>query len=103
MQSVLHTKGQGREISFFCHHHWQAAHLEERGSTQNTEVNLETGDALGGAKWTRRRRGLRREKHTWRARERCAHDEGAFGGYRERSWRIGLQQAHPEDTEVRRT
>jgi hypothetical protein len=45
------------------------------------EVNLEAGDALGGAKWTRRRRGLGREKHTWRTRERSALDEGAFGGY----------------------
>jgi hypothetical protein len=44
-------------------------------------VNLEAGDAHGGAKWTRRRRGLGSEKHTWKTRERCTLDEGAFGGY----------------------
>jgi hypothetical protein len=50
MQSVVCKQGQGGEISFFCHHHWQEAHIEERGSTQDTEVNLEAADALGGAK-----------------------------------------------------
>jgi hypothetical protein len=58
-QSVLHTKGQGGEISFLFHHHRQEAHIEDTGSIQDTEVNLDAGDAQGGAKWTQRRRGLR--------------------------------------------
>jgi hypothetical protein len=87
---VLHTQGKGGEISFFCHHHWQETHIEERDSTQDTEVNLEAGDALGGAKWTQRRRRLGSEKHTWTTRVRCALDEGAFGGYdcEKLTWRI---------------
>jgi len=60
-------------------------HLEERGSTQDTEVILEAGDALGGAKWTWRRPGLRSEKHTWRTGERCPLDKGGFGGYTAKS------------------
>ena len=48
------------------------------------------------------RSGLGREKHTWWTWERCALDEGAFGGYRKRSCRIRLREAHPEDTEVKR-
>ena len=78
---MLHTKGQGGEISFLFHHHRQEAHIEDRGSTQDTEVNLEAGDAHVGAKWTRRRRGLGSEKHAWKTRERYTLDEGAFGGY----------------------
>jgi len=78
---VLHTKGQGGEISFFFHHHWIVAHSEEKGSTRDAEVNLEAGDGLGEEKWTRRRCGLGSEKHTWRTRERCALEEGEFGGY----------------------
>ena len=78
---MLHTNGQGGEISFLFHHHQQEAHIEDRGSTQDTEVNLEAGDPHGGAKWTRRRRGLGSEKHTWKTRERYALDEPAFGGY----------------------
>jgi hypothetical protein len=73
--SVLRTKGQGGEISIFCDHHWQEAHIEERGSTQDTELNVEAGAGLGGAKWTWRKHGHGSEKHTWRTRER------AFGGY----------------------
>jgi len=49
-QSVLRTMSLGGAISFFCHHHWQEAHIEEIGSTQDTEVNLEVGDAFGGVK-----------------------------------------------------
>ena len=56
-----------------------------RGERQHsdTEVNLEAGDALGEVKRTRRRSELRGDvqKHTWKTRERCALDEGAFGGY----------------------
>ena len=77
MQSVLHTKGQGGEISFLFHHHRQEAHIEDRGSTPDTKVNLEAGDALGGAKWTRRRHALGREKHTWRSTLGEAHLEDA--------------------------
>jgi len=44
-------------------------------------MHYEERSGLGGEKWTRRRRGLGSEKHTWRTRERCALDEGAFGGY----------------------
>jgi len=66
-------------------------------------MHYEERSGLGGEKWTRRRRGLGREKHTWWTRERCALDEGAFGGYRKRSWRIRQREAHPEDTEVKRT
>jgi hypothetical protein len=44
---VLHTKGQGGEISLLFHHHRQEAHIEDRDSTEDTEVNLEAGDAHG--------------------------------------------------------
>jgi len=47
-QSVLRTKGKGGEISFFCHHHWQEAHIEERGA-------LRAQSELGGGGCTRRR------------------------------------------------
>jgi len=52
---VLHTKGQGGEMSFLFRHHWRVAYLEEKGSTRDAEVNLEAADALGGEKWTWRR------------------------------------------------
>jgi hypothetical protein len=62
-------KEPGRGNFILVHHDWIVAHLEERGSAHDTEVNLEAGDALGGAKWTWRRRGLGGEKHTRRTRE----------------------------------
>jgi hypothetical protein len=55
--------------------------MEERGSNQDTEVKLEAGDSVGGAKWTRRRARSGSEKHTWRTREPCTLDQGSFGGY----------------------
>ena len=73
--------GPGSGNHIFLHHHWQEAHWEERGSTQDIEVKIEVGDALGGAMWTRRGCGLRSEMHTWRTQVRCTREEGAFGGY----------------------
>jgi len=40
---------RAREGKFhFYHHHWQEAHIEDRGSTQDTEVNLEEQIGPGG-------------------------------------------------------
>jgi hypothetical protein len=47
-------KGPGTGNFISSHHHRQEAHIEDRGSTQDTEVDLETGDAHGGGKCTRR-------------------------------------------------
>jgi len=54
MQSVLHTKDQGGEISFFLSPPLASSALRGERQNSDTEVNLEAGDALGGAKWTRR-------------------------------------------------
>jgi hypothetical protein len=54
-QSVLHTQGQGGELSFLFHHHWIVVRSEETGGTWDAELNLEAVDALGGEKWTWRR------------------------------------------------
>jgi hypothetical protein len=46
---VLHTKGLGGEIAlFFWNHHWIVAHAEEKGSTRDAEMTLESGDAHRG-------------------------------------------------------
>jgi len=53
-ECASHT-GPGRGNVIFFSHRWLVAHLEEKGSTQDSVENSEAGDALGGDMWTWRR------------------------------------------------